>query len=40
MLGGPAPPRQALIALPVTLVIAISGIAYFQRVERSLADRI
>ena len=40
MLDGPAPPPEALIALPVTFVIAISGIAYFQRVERSLADRI
>jgi len=40
VLDGPAPPPEALISLLSTIVIAITGIAYFQHVERSLADRI
>lgn len=40
LLHGPVPPPEALISLLTTIAIAITGIAYFQRVERSLADRI
>jgi len=40
LLNGPAPPPEALISAAVGILMLISGIAYFQRVERQLADRI
>lgn len=40
MLNGPAPPTSALTSLAVLVGLLFSGIAYFQRVERRLADRI
>jgi lipopolysaccharide transport system permease protein len=40
LLDGPAPPPEALMSAAVAVVLMFTGIAYFQRVERQLADRI
>jgi lipopolysaccharide transport system permease protein len=40
LLDGPAPPPEALISAAVAVFFILGGIAYFQRVERRLADRI
>ena len=40
LVGGPTPPAQDLLSLVVALLLLIGGAIYFQRVERSMADRI
>ena len=40
LLSGPAPPAEALVSAGVTFLLLLTGLAYFQRVERRLADRI
>jgi lipopolysaccharide transport system permease protein len=41
ILGAPSPDRAGLaVSLAVSLVLLISGAAYFRRVERTMADRI
>ena len=40
LLDGPAPPAYALVSAAVTVVLILTGLAYFQHVERRLADRI
>jgi lipopolysaccharide transport system permease protein len=40
LVGGPAPPALALISAAVAIVLLFTGIAYFQHVERQLADKI
>ncbi len=36
--GGPAPGRTLLLSLATTAVMALGGVAYFQRIERRFAD--
>jgi lipopolysaccharide transport system permease protein len=38
--GGPAPGPQAGVSLTAAIVILVSGLVYFRRVERRMADRI
>lgn len=40
LLDGPAPPTAALASAAVALLLVVGGVAYFQHVERRLADRI
>lgn len=40
LVSGPPPPVQDLVSLASGLAILLSGAVYFQRVERSMADRI
>jgi lipopolysaccharide transport system permease protein len=40
LVGGPAPGAAALISAAVAALAIATGLAYFQRVERDLADRI
>lgn len=40
LLDGPAPPAAALVSAVVAVFLVVGGVAYFQHVERRLADRI
>jgi lipopolysaccharide transport system permease protein len=40
VLDAPAPPASDLVSAVSALVLLVGGLAYFQRVERRLADRI
>jgi homopolymeric O-antigen transport system permease protein len=40
LLAAPAPGREDLVSLAVGVFLLLSGILYFQKVERQLADRI
>jgi len=40
LLGAPAPPPADLVSLASGVALLIGGLAYFQRIERRMADRI
>jgi ABC-type polysaccharide/polyol phosphate export permease len=40
LIGAPAPGPEALVSLVVAVVLVITGVIYFQRVERRFADQI
>jgi len=40
LLAGPSPPVEALASAVMAVLLLVTGIAYFRRVERKLADRI
>jgi lipopolysaccharide transport system permease protein len=40
LIGTPAPGPEALVSLAVAVVLVITGVIYFQRVERRFADQI
>jgi len=40
LLGAPAPPTADLVCAAVTLVLLVTGVLYFQRVQKHFADQI
>ena len=40
LLGAPPPGREDLVSLTVGLLLLVTGVLYFQKVERQLGDRI
>jgi lipopolysaccharide transport system permease protein len=40
LVGAPAPPVQDLLSLASIIVLILTGVVYFRRVERQFADRI
>ncbi len=40
LVGGPPPPAADLLSILTALLLLAGGAAYFQRVERQMADRI
>jgi lipopolysaccharide transport system permease protein len=40
LVGGPAPPLAAMCSAGTAALLVLGGLAYFQHVERHLADRI
>jgi lipopolysaccharide transport system permease protein len=40
LVSAPPPPVEDLVSLASGVVLLVSGVVYFQRVERQMADRI